>query len=161
MCNQIRSCLQSSRRFLRNNSRWWPGSGGQRHCGPLFVTGGRGRYAVERRRNGLEARPLVHPRGEPPVRPLARRVTAFEADARDPRGDPHDQGVLSRPAVVQQPRDLHRGARPRRADPPGVPGVRGGDYVGVIWAITRKLGRARGISWNSGLRQPISSVRDS
>ena len=27
----------------------------------------------------------------------------------------------------------------------------------VIWAITRKLGRARGTSWNSGLRQPSSS----
>ena len=39
--------------------------------------------------------------------------------------------------------------------------VEGGFYLGVICAITRKLGRARGTSWNSGFRQPISSVRDS
>ena len=31
--------------------------------------------------------------------------------------------------------------------------------LGVIWAKTRKLGLARGTSWNSGFRQPSSSPR--
>ena len=60
----------------------------------------------QRGRDGLEPRRLVHPRGQPPVRPRTPGVAAAEADARDARGDPQHQGLLSRAAVVQQLRDL-------------------------------------------------------
>ena len=80
----------------------------------------------QRDRNGLEHRHLVHPRGQPPVRPRAPRVAAAEADAGDARGHPPDQGLLPRAAVVQQLRDLHGRPRPRRANAPGVPRLRGG-----------------------------------
>ena len=63
---------------------------------------------------------------------------------------PDDHGPDA--AEVQKLRDLH-GRWVKRTS------KKRGQVAGLICAITRKLGRSSGTSWNSGLRQPSSSPR--
>ena len=105
-----------------------------------------------------------------PRRPAARsrRRASLTVQADDERVDARDPHGRSRSASRERARDRrrcsqrfrhertkrrlvsdrHKRSRPAR-----------GYAFGLICAITRKLGRSSGTSWNSGFRQPSSSPR--
>ena len=84
----------------------------------------------------------------------ARRLTR----RRPPRGAPPQLGRVLR-AVARRRRDRAVADVPADHRHPPLRRASARAAQSASWAKTRKLGRATGVSWNSGLRQPSSSAR--